>query len=61
MSDELGAGSFGKVYRGKHEKTNEVVAVKMVDKRKIMNDEYLLEGIKQEISTMKKLKSPNIV
>ena len=34
MSDELGAGSFGKVYRGKHEKTNEVVAVKMVDKRK---------------------------
>lgn len=61
VKDQLGSGSFGKVYRGQHEITKEIVAVKMIDKRMIQKDEYLLAGIKQEINTMRKLKSKNIV
>jgi len=39
--DLLGQGSFGKVFRGKNTENNKSVAIKMIDKKIIMKDEYL--------------------
>lgn len=35
LKDVIGVGSFGKVFKGKNEKTSDLVAVKMMDKKKI--------------------------
>jgi calcium-dependent protein kinase len=60
-SERIGSGSFGEVFRGRDETTGEIVAIKIVKKKLIMQDKYLEEGLKSEMSIMKKLKSPNIV
>ena len=41
FNDLLGEGSYGQVFKGKNEKTNQVVAIKMLSKDIIDNDEYL--------------------
>lgn len=56
----LGEGSFGRVYKGKNQKTGEIVAVKCMDMKKL-NDPYLLESLQKEISVMKKLTSEHVV
>jgi len=43
--DLLGQGSFGKVFRGKNTENNKSVAIKMIDKKIIMKDEYLHQGL----------------
>ncbi|KAK1420401.1 hypothetical protein QVD17_21961 [Tagetes erecta] len=56
----LGHGTFAKVYHARNIKTNQSVAVKVIDKAKIM-DAGLINQIKREISVMRLVKHPNVV
>eukprot|EP00252_Welwitschia_mirabilis_P002990 TRINITY_DN13005_c0_g1_i1.p1 TRINITY_DN13005_c0_g1~~TRINITY_DN13005_c0_g1_i1.p1 ORF type:complete len:450 (+),score=43.46 TRINITY_DN13005_c0_g1_i1:658-2007(+) len=56
----LGQGTFAKVYHAKNVKTCESVAIKVMDKAKIMKV-GMMEQIKREISVMRLVKHPNIV
>ncbi|KAK1420400.1 hypothetical protein QVD17_21960 [Tagetes erecta] len=56
----LGHGSFGKVYVARNIKTNELVAIKVIDKEKILKD-GLISHIKREISILRRVRHPNIV
>ncbi|CAM6071811.1 unnamed protein product [Sphagnum tenellum] len=56
----LGEGTFAKVKYGKHVETGVDVAIKIIDKDKILKHK-MVEQIKREISTMKLVKHPNIV
>lgn len=57
--EKIGEGTYGVVYKGKHKKTGQIVAMKKI---RIESDE---EGIPptaiREISILKELKHPNIV
>ncbi|ESQ40639.1 hypothetical protein EUTSA_v10013492mg [Eutrema salsugineum] len=56
----LGQGTFAKVYYGRSVHTNESVAIKMIDKDKVLRV-GLSEQIKREISVMRIAKHPNVV
>ncbi|XP_076904982.1 CBL-interacting protein kinase 5-like isoform X2 [Bidens hawaiensis] len=56
----LGHGTFAKVYHARNLKTNQSVAVKIIDKGKIM-EAGLMNQIKREISVMRLVKHPNVV
>ncbi|EOA22250.1 hypothetical protein CARUB_v10002839mg [Capsella rubella] len=56
----LGQGTFAKVYYGRSNHTNDSVAIKMIDKDKVMRV-GLSEQIKREISVMRIAKHPNVV
>ncbi|KAJ4976291.1 hypothetical protein NE237_001397 [Protea cynaroides] len=56
----LGHGSFAKVYNAKNIKTGEVVAIKVIDKEKILKG-GLVAHIKREISIFRRVRHPNIV
>lgn len=56
----LGEGTFAKVKFARNIETGQSVAIKILDKEKILKDK-LVEQIKREISTMKLVKHPNIV
>ncbi|KAG7608403.1 NAF/FISL domain [Arabidopsis suecica] len=56
----LGQGTFAKVYFGRSNHTNESVAIKMIDKDKVMRV-GLSQQIKREISVMRIAKHPNVV
>ncbi|XP_074269836.1 CBL-interacting serine/threonine-protein kinase 20 [Silene latifolia] len=56
----LGQGTFAKVYYARHIVTGQSVAIKMVDKEKILKV-GLINQIKREISVMRLVKHPNIV
>eukprot|EP00246_Nothoceros_aenigmaticus_P012760 TRINITY_DN4097_c0_g1_i1.p1 TRINITY_DN4097_c0_g1~~TRINITY_DN4097_c0_g1_i1.p1 ORF type:complete len:375 (-),score=84.21 TRINITY_DN4097_c0_g1_i1:64-1188(-) len=56
----LGEGTFAKVKYAKNVETGESVAIKVLDKEKILKHK-MVEQIKREISTMKLVKHPNIV
>ncbi|XP_002963272.2 CBL-interacting protein kinase 32 [Selaginella moellendorffii] len=56
----LGEGTFAKVRFARNVETGEHVAVKVLDKEKILKHR-MVEQIKREISTMKMVKHPNIV
>jgi hypothetical protein len=56
---QLGEGLFGTVWKAKHLKTNQIVAVKLINKKKINKEDIYL--IRTEIDYMKLLKHPNIV
>ncbi|CAD8210504.1 unnamed protein product [Paramecium pentaurelia] len=60
-TDLLGAGSFAKVYKGIDTTNNRQVAIKMLPKKNILNDKYLMEGLRRELSVMQKLKGNNVV
>ncbi|MCO5568440.1 hypothetical protein L7F22_022139 [Adiantum nelumboides] len=53
----LGEGTFAKVKYAKHVETGNAVAIKIIDKEKILKRKM----IKREISTMKLIKHPNVV
>ena len=62
VTDILGKGTFGSVYKGKNVNTNETVAIKVIDKKSVnLKDPFLAESLKKEIKIMEKLKSPHIV
>ncbi|KAL1289057.1 hypothetical protein HN51_057505 [Arachis hypogaea] len=56
----LGHGTFAKVYCAKNVKTGEWVAIKVIDKEKILKG-GLVAHIKREISILRRVRHPNIV
>ncbi|KEH36608.1 CBL-interacting kinase [Medicago truncatula] len=56
----LGHGTFAKVYYAKNIKTDEGVAIKVIDKEKILKG-GLVAHIKREISILRRVRHPNIV
>ncbi|XP_004490705.1 CBL-interacting serine/threonine-protein kinase 2-like [Cicer arietinum] len=56
----LGQGTFGKVYYGKSKITNQSVAIKMIDKDKVIRNEQA-DNIIREISIMRLIKHPNVI
>jgi fused-like protein len=59
LQDLIGEGSFGKVYRGVDRTSNELVALKFIMRKGKNRKE--LEGLRQEIEILKKLKHENII
>ncbi|XP_028768873.1 CBL-interacting serine/threonine-protein kinase 10-like isoform X1 [Neltuma alba] len=56
----LGQGTFAKVYYARSTSTNQSVAIKVIDKDKVMKSGEA-ERIKREISIMRKVKHPYII
>ncbi|KAL7604614.1 CBL-interacting serine/threonine-protein kinase 20 [Lactuca sativa] len=56
----LGQGTFAKVYHARKLKTKKSVAVKVIEKGKVMENN-LIDQIKREISTMRLVRHPNVV
>ena len=56
----LGHGTFAKVYHARNVKTNESVAIKVLDKEKIVKG-GLMAHIKREIAILRRVRHPNIV
>ncbi|VFQ94289.1 unnamed protein product [Cuscuta campestris] len=56
----LGHGTFAKVYFARNVKTNEGVAIKVIDKEKILKV-GLTAHIKREVSILRRVRHPNIV
>ncbi|GAA0171120.1 hypothetical protein LIER_25229 [Lithospermum erythrorhizon] len=56
----LGQGTFAKVYHARNIKTNDSVAIKVIDKEKILKV-GLISHIKREISILRMVRHPNIV
>ncbi|KAH6810556.1 SOS3-interacting protein 1 [Perilla frutescens var. frutescens] len=56
----LGKGTFAKVYYGRCVRTGQSVAIKVIDKKKIMKV-GIVDQIKREISIMRMVKHPHIV
>ncbi|KAG6419252.1 hypothetical protein SASPL_121468 [Salvia splendens] len=56
----LGHGTFAKVYLARNIKTNENVAIKVIDKEKILKV-GLTDNVKREISILRRVRHPNIV
>jgi len=59
LSEVLGQGKFGQVRMGIHKKTHEKVAIKIIKKEKMTNND--LELIKSELGIMKLCHHPNII
>ncbi|XP_072967417.1 CBL-interacting protein kinase 19-like [Typha angustifolia] len=56
----LGHGTFAKVYHARHAVTSESVAIKVLDKERILKG-GLVAHIKREISILRRVRHPNIV
>ncbi|XP_019058887.1 PREDICTED: CBL-interacting serine/threonine-protein kinase 23 isoform X2 [Tarenaya hassleriana] len=56
----LGEGTFAKVKFARNVETGENVAIKIIDKEKVMKNKMIAQ-IKREISTMKLIKHPNVI
>ncbi|KAL8511587.1 hypothetical protein ACS0TY_018120 [Phlomoides rotata] len=56
----IGVGTFAKVYLAKNVRTGESVAIKVIDKEKILKV-GLMAHIKREISILRRVRHPNIV
>lgn len=56
----LGHGNFAKVYHGRNLETGMSVAIKVIDKKKVMKV-GMMNHIKREISVMRLIKHPNVV
>ena len=60
LEDQLGEGTFGYVRLGINKQTNEKVAIKILEKKKILEYEDKVR-IEREIKILKSLRHPNIV
>ncbi|XP_042487091.1 CBL-interacting protein kinase 5-like [Macadamia integrifolia] len=56
----LGQGTFAKVYHARNLKTGQSVAIKVIDKEKVLRV-GLIDQIKREISVMRLVRHPNVV
>jgi serine/threonine protein kinase len=57
----LGEGGFGKVYRGTHKKTREVVAIKTIDISEYYKSADKIDQIYREAKIIKQLSHRNII
>ncbi|XP_033329476.1 cyclin-dependent kinase 1 [Megalopta genalis] len=57
--EKIGEGTYGVVYKGKHKKTGEIVAMKKI--RLEVDDEGIPSTAIREISLLKELEHPNVV
>ncbi|CAH8337380.1 unnamed protein product [Eruca vesicaria subsp. sativa] len=57
----LGCGAFAKVFHARDRRTNQSVAIKILNKKKLLANPSLANNIKREISIMRRLSHPNIV
>jgi 5'-AMP-activated protein kinase catalytic alpha subunit len=60
LGKTLGEGAFGKVKVATHIHTGEKVAIKILDKTKMENEEDI-ERVQKEINILKKLRHKNII
>lgn len=60
LGRQLGKGTFAKVYYARSLITNQAVAIKVVDKEKILKV-GLMDQVKREISVMRMVRHPNII
>lgn len=56
----IGEGTFAKVKFAKNTETGEPVAIKILDKEKVLQHK-MAEQLRREIATMKRIKHPNVV
>ncbi|XP_023541825.1 CBL-interacting serine/threonine-protein kinase 20-like [Cucurbita pepo subsp. pepo] len=56
----LGQGTFAKVYHARNLKSGQSVAIKIIDKEKVLRG-GLIDQIKREISVMRLVRHPNVV
>ncbi|CAK9165703.1 unnamed protein product [Ilex paraguariensis] len=56
----IGEGTFAKVKLARNSETGEHVALKILDKDKVLKHK-MAEQIKREVATMKLIKHPNVV
>ena len=56
----IGSGTFGSVWKVRHKITNQIYAIKVINKEYIIK-ENMLEQIKKEIEIMYKVNHPNII
>jgi serine/threonine protein kinase len=61
LDEVLGSGQYGKVYKGKHTKTGDIVAVKVVKLGKFREIPKLYEFTMNEINTLSRIENPNII
>ncbi|QDS96712.1 Serine/threonine-protein kinase PknL [Roseimaritima multifibrata] len=60
LQDKLGSGGMGSVYRARHAKTGQPVAVKLIAEQ-VADSERFRRRFSVEVETLKKLNHPNIV
>mgnify|MGYP003405038799 CR=1 FL=1 len=60
LGKTIGEGTFGKVKLATHTLTGEKVAIKILEKAKILENEEI-ERINREIKFLKKLKNPSLL
>ena len=60
IKEKLGEGTFGKVRLGINRQTNETVAIKILDKKRIVKERDK-KRLEREINILKSLRHPNIV
>lgn len=60
MGRLLGKGSFGEVYQCLNTQTNEVCAIKIVNKEKISTHQVLVNLMEQELEVLQKTDHPHI-
>lgn len=61
LGKTLGEGSFAKVKEAVHIPTGEKVAVKIIDKKKSMEDSYVRKNLRREGKILQMVRHPNIV
>lgn len=61
LGKTLGEGAFGKVKVAKHIFTQQQVAIKILDKTKMLDEEDDIIRVQKEISILKKIKHKNII
>ncbi|KAA6397380.1 MAG: putative Calcium/calmodulin-dependent protein kinase type 1 [Streblomastix strix] len=59
--DALGEGSYAKVKRGKNIQTGQLVAIKFIEKSKIVSDPIQKQNLLTEITAMQSMKHPYII
>ena len=56
----IGSGTFGSVWKVRHKITNQIYAIKVINKEYIIK-QNMIEQIKKEIEIMYKLNHPHII
>ena len=61
LGETLGEGAFAKVKLATHIITKEKIAIKIIDKAKLLKDNFDIKRVKKEISILKKIHHKNII